>query len=1200
MRKDKGAPQCCRRKICCANNNCHHHHHSLEQMLYRYNISQTAAYQQVNRVEENRDQPPAPLGRNVYEDPHLCMVVFVTEPTDRQSVHRRSMEVNAVMPAVPKYMLWSDQEITWSFKDHPKIMPNPGGYALVVDPIMKGPETRVKFSKVLIDNGSSINIMYKHTMRTLGITENMLQPTHTTFHGIVPGLSCAPIGKVRVDVSFGGRDNCRVENIEFEVVDLDSPYHALLGRPALAAFMDSTHTAYLKMKMPAPRGPLTVVGNYKVSMETASGSNLAESLVIAEEKKRMQTALRWLILKVELSGNEWKLGLAGIQADKRDKEHCAGSGLPRAHRVPRELAEHSLNVRKDAKPVRQPLRRFAEDRRKIIGEEVTKLLVAGFIVEVTHTEWLANPVMVEKKKDENLEAQAPKVWRMCIDYTNLNKACPRDPFPLPQIDQADAAFKELKNMLVTAPILASPLEREPMLLYIAATNRVVSVVVVVEREEEGKTVQRPVYYLSEVLSFSKQNYPHFQKMTYGVFMAATKLKHYFEEHPMKVVSEAPISDIMGNKDASGRIAKWAIQLSPYVPVYERRDAIKSQALADFLVDWAEIQYKPPEHKIEYWKMHFDGSKLKEGLGAGVVLTSPKGDHLRYVLQVHFRASNNVAEYEALIHGLRVAKEIGALRIICYGDSDLVVQQCSGDWDAKDANMASYRFHVQKIAGFFEGCEFHHVPRAENEAADALSKLGSSRQEIPPGIALAHLRIPSIKPSPESESIFVPESHVVPMEIDEGNPGAVPANPGTVPVNSGTATPRPEEAMLVDSMDIDMPVFVVREAPSWLNLLRNSWSTAPCRLTKMSPEGYRGGPKLTLSLTVRHIKEVLPVSSKDVWSRKKEEKCLRRFIEENAGTTPRQGHWWQKCSGMDSIGQRLMKMRKIWSGSRGFRGSSAGIRSWRWHVLAFIFLLLAQIIFDIFRRGMKFLEKEKLKSNGSNFTDWFRHVRIFLNGGNLQYVLDAPLGDPPAETETDEVKNVYATRKTRYSQVQCAILCSLESDLQKRFEHHDPHELMKELKTIFETHAAVECYEASKHFFSCMMEEGSSISEHMLVMTGHAKKLSDLGIVIPNRLGINRVLQSLPPSYKNFVMNYNMQNMNKEFPELFGMLKAAEIEIKKEHQVLMVNKTTSFKKQGKSKGKFKKGGKKAATPPMKPKNGPKPDADITAKRRDTEA
>ncbi|KAK1696369.1 hypothetical protein QYE76_013066 [Lolium multiflorum] len=112
------------------------------------------------------------------------------------------------------------------------------------------------------------------------------------------------------------------------------------------------------------------------------------------------------------------------------------------------------------------------------------------------------------------------------------------------------------------------------------------------------------------------------------------------------------------------------------------------------------------------------------------------------------------------------------------------------------------------------------------------------------------------------------------------------------------------------------------------------------------------------------------------------------------------------------------------------------------------------------------------------------------------------------------------------------------------------------------------------------------------MSGHAKKLSDLGIIIPNQLGIHRVLQSLPPSYKNFVMNYNMQNMNKELPELFSMLKAAEIEIQKEHQVLMVKKTTSFKKQGKpKKGNVKKGGKKAAAPPPeKPKGGPKPDTE----------
>src|ERR1043165_5647128 len=156
-------------------------------------------------------------------------------------------------------------------------------------------------------------------------------------------------------------------------------------------------------------------------------------------------------------------------------------------------------------------------------------------------------------------------------------------------------------------------------------------------------------------------------------------------------------------------------------------------------------------------MHFDGSKMKDGLGAGIVLTSPKGDQLHYVLQIHFAASNNVAEYEALVHGIKLAKEIGIRNIECFGDSDLVVQHCTGNWDAKNANMASYRFLVQRLSGYFEGCEFLHMPRANNEAADALSKLGSTRQAIPPRVSLEHIKKPSIIPSPESESIFISET-----------------------------------------------------------------------------------------------------------------------------------------------------------------------------------------------------------------------------------------------------------------------------------------------------------------------------------------------------------------------------------------------------------------------------------------------------------
>jgi ribonuclease HI len=274
-------------------------------------------------------------------------------------------------------------------------------------------------------------------------------------------------------------------------------------------------------------------------------------------------------------------------------------------------------------------------------------------------------------------------------------------------------------------------------------------------------------------------------------------------------------------------------------------------LADFFIDWAKIQYEPPLPDANYWRMHFDGSKTIHGLGAGIVLSSPKNDQLRYVLQIHFAASNNVVEYEALVHGLKVSKDIGIHRIMCFGDSDLVIQQCFGIWDAHDANMGSYRFLVQQLSGYFEGCEFRHVPRAQNEAADTLPKLGSFRDSIPPGISLEHLRKPSIKPSPESSSIYVPPSpeDAVPMEIDaeasSDNPGTtlsvpgtgptyavsavfqsrdkgkgkmyqeiVSAYPGTDPSVPGTSQPMEIDYVSVEMMEIDQAVFTVREVPSW--------------------------------------------------------------------------------------------------------------------------------------------------------------------------------------------------------------------------------------------------------------------------------------------------------------------------------------------------------------------------------------------------
>ena len=110
-------------------------------------------------------------------------------------------------------------------------------------------------------------------------------------------------------------------------------------------------------------------------------------------------------------------------------------------------------------------------------------------------------------------------------------------------------------------------------------------------------------------------------------------------------------------------------------------------------------------------------------------------------------------------------------------------------------------------------------------------------------------------------------------------------------------------------------------------------------------------------------------------------------------------------------------------------------------------------------------------------------------------------------------------------------------------------MFEELKMVFQAHARVERYEVSDKFYSCKMEENSSASEHILKMSGLHNRLSQLGVNLPDDAVIDRILQSLPPSYKSFVMNYNMQGMVKTIPEVFSMLKSAEVEIKKEHQAV---------------------------------------------------
>jgi hypothetical protein len=162
--------------------------------------------------------------------------------------------------------------------------------------------------------------------------------------------------------------------------------------------------------------------------------------------------------------------------------------------------------------------------------------------------------------------------------------------------EAQETLDKLKAMLAHAPILTPPQDGEPLYLYVAATTQVVSTVIVVERTEEGHAlpVQRPLYYISEVLSEMKARYPQVQKLLCAVVLARRKLRHYFKAHLVTVVSSFPLGAIIRNPDAVGRIAKWSVKLMGEMLTYAPRKAVKSQILADFVAEWTDMQLPPPQ------------------------------------------------------------------------------------------------------------------------------------------------------------------------------------------------------------------------------------------------------------------------------------------------------------------------------------------------------------------------------------------------------------------------------------------------------------------------------------------------------------------------------------------------------------------------------------------------------------------------------
>jgi ribonuclease HI len=186
-----------------------------------------------------------------------------------------------------------------------------------------------------------------------------------------------------------------------------------------------------------------------------------------------------------------------------------------------------------------------------------------------------------------------------------------------------------------------------------------------------------------------------------------------------------------------------------------RKAIKSQVLADFLAEWVDTQLPTAPIQAVLWTMYFDGSLMKTRAGAGLLFVSPLGRHLRYVIRLHFSASNNMAEYEALVNGLRIAVELGVWPLDTRGDSQLVIDQVMKNSHCRDRKMEAYCDEVWCLEDKFYGLELNHIARLYNETEDELSKIASGRTTVPPDVFSRDIHQPSVKiddtPEPEEAS-----------------------------------------------------------------------------------------------------------------------------------------------------------------------------------------------------------------------------------------------------------------------------------------------------------------------------------------------------------------------------------------------------------------------------------------------------------------
>jgi ribonuclease HI len=299
-------------------------------------------------------------------------------------------------------------------------------------------------------------------------------------------------------------------------------------------------------------------------------------------------------------------------------------------------------------------------------------------------------------------------------------------------------------------------------------------------------------------------------------------------------------------------------------------------LADFIAEWTDTQLPPPQIQAECWTLYFDGSVMKTGAGAGLLFVSPLGEHMRYAMRLHFSASNNMAEYEAVLCGLKIAIEIGVKRLDVWGDLQLVIDQVMKNASCHDDKMEAYCKAVRALEDKFYVLELNHVPRRYNEEADELAKIASGRITVPLNVFAQDIAQPSV--TLESH----PSNHT--------EPSGAPSNPaGAKPMDEDPSNEAYVLSLLEGYGASEAEVMDVEPAPvraDWRDKYISWMDRGELPSDRSEASASPGWPNPSPSSTASCTSAPLPASCSDACPSPRGASSSGTYMRGSAATTPR--------------------------------------------------------------------------------------------------------------------------------------------------------------------------------------------------------------------------------------------------------------------------------------------------------------------------